>query len=42
MFDEIIKKMIIILHSNQKIFIYPKINKNSNLEEKPYLYEGIL
>jgi hypothetical protein len=24
MFDEIIKKMILILHSNQKTFIYPK------------------
>jgi hypothetical protein len=41
MFDEIIKKMILILHLNQKPCLPPK-TRNSNLEGNTYLYEGIL
>jgi len=39
MLDEIIKKMILVLHSNQKL---PQKFRNSNLEGKQYLHEGIL
>jgi hypothetical protein len=39
MLDEIIKKMILVLHSNQKL---PRKIRNSNLEGKQYPHEGIL
>jgi hypothetical protein len=39
MLDEIIKTMILVLHSNQKL--PPKI-RNSNLEGKQYPCEGIM
>jgi hypothetical protein len=42
MFDEIMKKMILILHSNQNTFIYSKKKRSSNLEEKQYPHEGVL
>jgi hypothetical protein len=34
MFDEIIKKMITILHSNQKTFLYPQKLKVQNLKKE--------
>jgi hypothetical protein len=34
MFDKIIKKMIIVLHSNQQIFFLPPKIRSSNLKGK--------
>ncbi len=39
-FDEIIKKLILILHSTKNPFLAPKI-RSSNLKEKQYPHEGI-
>jgi len=42
MFDEIIKTLILILHSNQKTSLYPQKITSSNLEGKQYPHEGCL
>jgi len=41
MLDEIMKKVVLVMHSNKKTFLYPP-EKSSNLEGKQYPYEGIL
>jgi len=41
MLDEIVKKIILVLHSNKKPFLIPK-NAKFKLERKQYLHEGIL
>jgi hypothetical protein len=42
MFDEIIKKVILISYSNQKPFFIPPKIRSLNLERKQYLHEGTL
>jgi hypothetical protein len=41
MLDEIVKKIILVLHSNKKPFLISK-NAKFKLERKQYLHEGIL
>jgi hypothetical protein len=42
MFDKFMKTMILVLHSNQKIFLYPPKVRSSKLKRRTNTIDGII